>query len=127
MGRGMIGVGRVGGRKGARGGLHGSLGKRCQVHPARSPRKHMALVESAHTVILVVHIVGDVLEVLEMGAAGGGQVRAMASVPSPHPWDLTHRMSRSLRRGNSQCAMFSTGTQDSSGWRSPRVRPPAPS
>lgn len=76
----------------------------------------MALIESEDPVVLVVYIVGDVLQVLEMGAerGRGGKSAEATVVPGPlcsHPitgGPTPHRMSRSLRRRNSQCAMFST-------------------
>lgn len=42
-----------------------------QVHPAWPPGQHVALIESEDPVVLVVYIVGDVLQVLEMGAERG--------------------------------------------------------
>lgn len=48
-----------------------SRGDWSQVHPAWPPGQHVALIESEYPVVLVVYIVGDVLQVLEMGAEPG--------------------------------------------------------
>lgn len=39
-----------------------------QVHPARPSGQQVALIESEDPVVLIVDVVGDVLQVLEMGA-----------------------------------------------------------
>lgn len=62
---------------------------RVQVHPAGSPGQHVAFVESADTVVLVVDIVGDVLQVLEVGTRRGtaGQPELATATPCPPlPW-----------------------------------------
>lgn len=48
-----------------------SRGGWSQVHPAWPPGQHVVLIESEDPVVLVVYIVGDVLQVLEMGAERG--------------------------------------------------------
>lgn len=45
-------------------GSWGAGGGRGQVHPAGPTGQHVATVESADTVVLVVDVVGDVLQVL---------------------------------------------------------------
>lgn len=65
-------------------------GSGSQVHPARPARQRVALVEPADSIVLVVHVVGDVLQVLEVGAgrrgAGGGSSAQVGhSAPPPRP------------------------------------------
>lgn len=78
----------------------------------------VALVEPLHAVALVMDVVGDVLQVLQMGSVQGGKGSNLHTPPPScprcgvlSPASLTHRISRSRRRGNSQCAGFSTARQ----------------
>lgn len=41
-----------------------------QVHPAWPSGQHVALIESEDPIVLIVHIVGNILQVLEVGAEG---------------------------------------------------------
>lgn len=100
----------------APGGGRGAGGGWGQRHPAGPSGQRVALVESADAVVLVVDVMGDVLQVLEVGAGGWAAAQAQLALVSPgspqppgslHP----HRMSRFLRRRNSQCSMFSTARQ----------------
>lgn len=50
------------------GGGRAACGGRGQVHPAGPLRQQVALIEPADTVVLVVHVVGDVLQILEVRA-----------------------------------------------------------
>ena len=70
--------------RGPRGGW-GAGGCWGQVHPARPTGQHVAFIESAHTVVLIVDIVGDVLQVLEVGAGRwkAGQLGLATATPRP--------------------------------------------
>lgn len=75
--RGPRGGGRAGGGWG-------------QFHPAGPTGQRVALVQSADSVVLVVDVVGDVLQILEVGAwrRAAGQPRPAMANPRPPaaPW-----------------------------------------
>lgn len=48
-------------------------------------RQHVALVESANSIVLVVDVVGDVLQVLEVGAGRWEAVEPRLATASPAP------------------------------------------
>lgn len=70
--------------RGPRGGW-GAGGCGGQVHPAGPTGQHVAFVESADTVVFIVDIVGDVLQVLEVGAGRwmSGQLGIATVTPRP--------------------------------------------
>lgn len=49
-------------------GPRGGWGGRGQVYPAGPGGQQVAAVESADTVVLIVDVMGDVLQILQMGA-----------------------------------------------------------
>lgn len=67
------------------GGGRGAGGGWGQRHPAGPSGQRVALVESADAVVLVVDVVGDVLQVLEVGAGGRAAAQPQLALAPPGP------------------------------------------